>query len=86
MNLTIEVDTSLNLQVSGYVKMGTLPSFDSHFGNHIPGDSPEVKDLKVSLSRSNRTLDIPLDALPPEVVDEFRDMLIEQAMREGDAA
>lgn len=86
MNLTIEVDTSLNLQVSGHVKLGTLPSFDSHFGNHIPGDSPEVTDLKVSLNRSNRSLEIPLDALPSELVEEFMDMLIEHAMREGDAA
>lgn len=78
MLVTILVNEgSLELEVSGYVTAGTSSDYDSVYCNWLPGDPADVKDLKVTISKSNRTLDL-TDVISSGLRNHYEEMLIEE--------
>lgn len=71
--VTVYKQTELELEVTGEVNLGSEDRYSSSFGNWLPGDKPEVKDLKVLLSGVDIT-----KAFNQAELEEFEEELIER--------
>lgn len=70
---TIEID----VEVTGDVRLGSRPHYSTSHGNWLPGDAPEVKNLKVMLGGVDIT-----EAIGPATRMEIESGLIEDAISE----
>lgn len=81
----LEPEGSLELEVSGYVTPSTSTYYDSVYCNYLPGDPSEVKDFKVKISKSNRTIDI-TDVIPSGLRNHYEELLIEEFQSENEVS
>lgn len=79
---TIITTIEIEAEVSADYLPGSGDYFDRTFGNYLPGDTPEIKNLKVTISKSNRTIDI-TDALPNRAISEIEEQIVEEYLRNG---
>lgn len=73
---------NLELEVTADVHRGSPDYFDGNHGNWLPGNQPTVENITVTISKSNRTIDL-TDAIPTALKDEYADLLIGEVESEG---
>lgn len=83
--MTIITTIELEVEVDGEYRPGTRAHFDREHGNWLPGDPPEIKNLKVSVVRGNRSVDI-TNVIPNSLEDQIINELIDEHLRNGDKA
>lgn len=79
---TIITNIEIEVQVDANYVPGKNDYFDRAYGNYLPGDTPEVRNLKVTISKSNRTIDI-TDALPASIIAELEEQIEEEYLKDG---
>lgn len=79
---TIITSIELEVEVSADYVPGKNDYFDRSYGNYQPGDAPEVNKLKVTVSKSNRTIDI-TDVLSGKIKAELEEQISEEFQKNG---
>lgn len=83
--MTILMTIEIEVEADGDFYSGTPHTRSTECPMGYPGDPPDIKNLKVTINKSNRSIDI-TDALSSSVKEEIENVLIEEYQNSGEVA